>query len=58
MCLLLLCGKHITVTVPKQPVGSYTANAQVTLIHFKRKPKSAATFYLVSKKPELPYRLL
>lgn len=27
-------------------------------MHFKRKPMSAAKFYLVSKKPELPYWLL
>lgn len=28
------------------------------LLHLKRKPVSAAKIYLVSKKPELPYRLL
>lgn len=39
-------------------VGSYTAKAQIIPVHFKSKSMLAGKFYFVSKKPELPHRLM
>lgn len=39
-------------------IGIYTAKAQIIPVHFKSKSMLAGKFHFVSKKPELPHRLI